>query len=154
MVNLNLLPHNKQNGIALPLTLILLFAMTLLGIATLRTTTIEQNMSAKSRFRQVAFNAAAPTLRDAELNIQTLTGNGRRNICFTSTGGRVFSEPSNIRQSTSELCQAGPNGGFCIPTQYNSQVNPNFGDTLERWEDPALDVFNVCLLYTSPSPRD
>ena len=106
MVNLNSLPHNKQNGIALPLTLILLFAMTLLGIATLRTTTIEENMSANSRLRQVAFNAAETTLRDAELNIQSLVGTGRRNIFFTSTGGRVFTEPSNIRQSTSELCQA------------------------------------------------
>jgi len=131
----------KQSGIALPLTLILLFAMTLLGIATLRTTTIEENMSANSRLRQVAFNAAETALRDAELSVLSLSNLRRREIFFRS-GNTNFVAPSPLRTSNSESCEGGDNGGFCIPTQFNSENNPSTS-TLERWEDDALDVFNT-----------
>ena len=130
----------KQSGIALPLTLILLFAMTLLGIATLRTTTIEENMSANSRLRQVAFNAAETALRDAELSVLSLSNLRRREIFFRS-GNTNFVAPSPLRTSNSESCEGGDNGGFCIPTQFNSEDNPSTS-RLERWEDDALDVFN------------
>ena len=133
----------NQQGIALPLTLILLFVMTLIGIATLRTTTVEENLSANSRLRQVAFNAAETTLRDAELTILSLANAQKRSLFFSTNAGQ-FTEPSDTRVSLSELCQAGINGGggFCIPSQYNTTLNNVASDELERWEDPALDVFN------------
>jgi len=127
-------PFN-QKGIALPLTLILLFAMTLLGIATLRTTTLEENLSANSRLRQVAFNAAETTLRDAELHVQSLRGNERRALFF-SNGGTEFVGPDDSRPNNGDTCL----DGYCTPAQFNSQAS-TATNGLERWEDPVLNVF-------------
>jgi len=94
-----------------------------------------------SRLRQVAFNAAETALRDAELSVLSLANTDRRELFFSNGNGR-FVAPSDIRVSDSELCQAGPNGGFCIPTQFNTPLNTTSSNVLERWADPALDVFN------------
>ena len=129
----------NQQGIALPLTLILLFAMTLLGIATLRTTTLEENMSANSRLRQIAFNAAESALRNAEYNVLNLRSQERRRLFF-SNGNQEFNEPSPIRRNNGDTCT----NGYCTPLQFTSPVTPTSDYTpgMERWEDPILDVFN------------
>lgn len=135
-----LLMKPKQQGIALPLTLILLFAMTLLGIATLRTTTLEENLSANSRLRQVAFNAAESTLRNAEYNVLNLRSQERRRLFFSS-GNNEFVAPDPTRSNNGDTCI----NGFCTPVQFTSQVTPTTQYTpgMERWEDPILDVFNA-----------
>ena len=129
----------KQQGIALPLTLILLFAMTLLGIATLRTTTLEENMSANSRLRQIAFNAAETTLRDAEYFVLDLRGGARRSLFFSS-GNITFRAPDDTRANNGDTCV----NGFCTPLQFTSPATPidQYTPGMQRWEDPILDVFN------------
>lgn len=129
----------KQRGIALPLTLILLFAMTLLGIATLRTTTLEENMSANSRLRQVAFNAAESALRNAEYNVLNLRSLQRRQLFF-SEGNDQFVAPDSTRVNNGDTCS----NGYCTPLQFTSEATPTniYTPGLERWEDPLLDVFN------------
>ena len=131
----------KQQGIALPLTLILLFAMTLLGIATLRTTTLEENMSANSRLRQIAFNAAETTLRDAEYFVLDLGDGDARRELFFSSGVVTFREPDDSRANNGDTCL----GGLCIPLQFTSPATPidQYTPGMERWEDPILDVFNT-----------
>jgi len=131
--------NSKQQGIALPLTLILLFAMTLLGIATLRTTTLEENMSANSRLRQIAFNAAESALRNAEYNVLNLRSQERRRLFFTS-GNQEFNEPASTRVNNGDTCT----NGYCTPLQFTSPLTSTTDYTpgMERWEDPILDVFN------------
>lgn len=122
--------HTKQSGLALPLTLILLFAMTLIAIATLRTTTMEENMTANSRLRQIAFNAAETALVEATDVVNDLRNRRAR---FIGDGTLVFPDP--LVANLGDLCT----DGYCTPAKYNSPVSaaPNG----ERWEDTTLNVW-------------
>ena len=125
--------YQRQQGVALPIALILLFVMTLVAIATLRTTTLEENMTASSRLRQTAFNAAETALTEAENVFINLRGTDRRELFF----GNGFVTPSDTRPNVGDTCT----NGFCVPAQFNSPVStPANG---ERWEDPDLDVWNT-----------
>lgn len=130
--------RRDQSGIALPLTLILLLAMTLVAIATLRTTTLEENMTANSRLRQIAFNAAETALREAETAVLELntTGGGVRRQFF----GNVFIGPKGNPSIPGDTCT----GGYCTPARFTGDPDnpPAVLPTSERWEDPALDVWN------------
>lgn len=120
----------NQKGIALPVTLILLFVLTLIGVATLRTSTFEESMAANSRLRQVAFNAAETTLSAAEATIvEELTGKSRRFRFFGQ--GNV----TPIASSPGNTCDE----GYCIPAKHNLPLP----SPVERWEDPALNVWET-----------
>lgn len=56
----------RQRGVALVVVLILLLVMTLLGLASLRGTLMEERMSAGSYDRSLSFQAAEAALREAE----------------------------------------------------------------------------------------
>lgn len=132
---------SNQRGIALPLTLILLFVMTLIAIVMLRVTTVEENMSASSRLRQIAFNAGESTLTEAERFVRSLNGERRRSLFFGNNDTPGSGEESIIRpdpniKNKGDTC----NDGYCTPAKYTSlaSVQPQG----ERWEDPLLDVWN------------
>lgn len=55
-----------QRGVVLAVVLILLLVMTLLGLASLRGTVMEERMSASQYDRSLSFQAAAAALREAE----------------------------------------------------------------------------------------
>ena len=56
----------KQKGVALITTLFLLLLMIIIGMAGMRTTTLEEKMSANLRDKTVAFQAAESALKEAE----------------------------------------------------------------------------------------
>lgn len=60
-----------QQGIALVVVLILLLVMTLLGIASLRGTLVEERMSAATYDRGLGFQSAEAALREAEALVAT-----------------------------------------------------------------------------------
>jgi len=129
---------SRQAGIALPLTLILLLVMTLIAVATLRTTTLEENMSANNRLRQVAFNAAESALTEAERVVRNLTGQRRRDLFF----GNGIIAPDPAVANTGDTCD----DGFCTPAKFTSPaaaIQPSDPPQNERWNDPRLDVWNT-----------
>jgi len=137
----------KQKGIALPLTLILLLAMTLIAVATLRTTTLEENMTANTRLRQIAFYAAETVLREAEIGVgefvqrargrQALGGDGLRSSIF---GAGIIVPNIN---APGDLCEAGDFGGYCTPAIHTYSEFGIPRPEAERWEDDSLDVWNT-----------
>ena len=60
---------NRQRGVALVIILLLLLVMTLLGLASLRGTLMEERMSAGSYDRSLSFQGAEAALREAEASI-------------------------------------------------------------------------------------
>lgn len=56
----------RQRGVSLVIVLVLLVAMSLLGIAILRSTAMQERMSANLRDRSLAFQAAEAALRHAQ----------------------------------------------------------------------------------------
>jgi type IV pilus assembly protein PilX len=61
--------HNRQSGAALVVSLLILLVMTLIGVSSMQTTTMEEKMASNTRERQQAFEAAEAALRAAELHI-------------------------------------------------------------------------------------
>jgi len=141
----------RQQGAALPFTLILLLVMTLIAIATLRTTTLEENMSANSRLRQIAFNAGESALVEAEKVVRSLRGQRRRSLFFgmerdpldqTVVNG---ADPLDIIAPDPSIENKGDTcvDGFCTPAKYTSRATASTPPLFERWEDPNLDVWNT-----------
>jgi type IV pilus assembly protein PilX len=62
----------RQRGVALFIALVVLLIITILGVAGLQTTTLEERMAAASRDRDIAFQAAESALSQAEAFIETL----------------------------------------------------------------------------------
>lgn len=84
--------RSAQRGVSLLVALIMLLMMTLLGLAVLRNTTLEERMSANMLDRTYQFQAAESGLREAEALIVagsvTVPGSGCSNgVCATPTAG-------------------------------------------------------------------
>lgn len=65
-------PRVRERGVALIVVLILLLIVTLLGLASLRGTLLEERMSANLYDRSLAFQAAESALREAELQLSAV----------------------------------------------------------------------------------
>lgn len=59
--------NKKQDGVVLVVSLIMLLLMTLLGVAAMNTSLLEEKMAGNSRDLELAFQAAETGLRDGEL---------------------------------------------------------------------------------------
>jgi type IV pilus assembly protein PilX len=75
------LSRNNQRGVALLVALVFLIVLTLLGLATMRGTTLQERMAGGSRDYNIALQAAEAALRDAELD---LSGLGTRPVSYGS----------------------------------------------------------------------
>lgn len=62
--------HRSQSGASLIVVLILLVVMTILGLAVMRTTLLEERMSANMYDRSLAFQQAESALREAEAAVR------------------------------------------------------------------------------------
>lgn len=125
---INFRVHTYQQGLALPMTLILLLVMTLLGVTALRITTMEESMVGDARLREIAFNAAETTLRFAENKLVSENLNLRTKVFTNSNTPSVDPEPG-------DSCV----GGYCIASNHHTSSTPANG---ERWIDPTLDVWS------------
>ena len=65
-------PKAKQRGAVLIVSLMLLIIMTLIGVTSMRTTTLQEKMSGNTRDNMLAFQAAETTLLDAENFIENI----------------------------------------------------------------------------------
>ena len=115
-------PPHRQRGAALVIGLIFLVLLTLIGVAAMQATTLEERMAGNNRDRNVAFQATEVTLRDGELDIvcrnATRTGPCTRTMPISGLTG--FNQ-----NCTNGLCYKA--GGFTTPV----------------WQDPSLKTAKV-----------
>ncbi len=91
----------NQSGASLIVVLILLLVMTLLGLAVLRTTLLEERMSANLYDRSLSFQAAETALREAEAAIQQAhLGNATIGFDCSAVGAVCPSVPTNAVTGT------------------------------------------------------
>lgn len=64
---------NKQKGVVLIMSMVILFAMTLIGITSMNTTSLEKRIASNNKDRQVAFQAAEAALRQGERDVNDPT---------------------------------------------------------------------------------
>lgn len=62
----------KQSGVALFISLVLLLVLTIIGVSSVQTTSLEVRMTRNEHDSVLAFQAAESALRDAEAQIETL----------------------------------------------------------------------------------
>ena len=64
--HLSLPMPSRQRGVVLIIALIILLALTIIGVSGMSTTSMQERMSANTRDRQIAFQAAEAALREGE----------------------------------------------------------------------------------------
>lgn len=69
MMNKQLVTAKHQSGVVLVISLIMLLALTLIGVTSSSVTGLQEKMAANSKDVNLAFQAAEATLRDVEANI-------------------------------------------------------------------------------------
>jgi type IV pilus assembly protein PilX len=87
-----LLSSGNQKGVALFMSLVMLLILTILGLSSVQTTTLQERMSRNSRDSNLAFQAAESALRDGEdilegLNALTLFDAGTKGYFFEKDPG-------------------------------------------------------------------
>lgn len=88
-------PRSRQRGVALAVALILLVVVTLVGLAAVSGTLMQQKMSANFYDRQVAFQSTEAAMRQAALAVQAATGTAPAGFfdCSSSSGNVCQSNP-------------------------------------------------------------
>jgi len=74
--------HTGQSGATLVIAMLMLLILTVLGIASMQVTRMEERMAGNSRDVNLAFQGAEAGLRDAEEGLRVLTG--RPNTCIAA----------------------------------------------------------------------
>lgn len=99
----------RQAGSALMVVLILLLVMTLLGLAVIRSTLLEERMSANLYDRSLAFQSTEFALRQAEEAIKSSVLNSLSigYNCSASSGNTCAAIPSNAFTGNVSGCAAG-----------------------------------------------
>lgn len=82
-------PHH-QRGAVLIVSLMMLLIMTIIGVSSMQSSTMEEKMASNSRDRNVGFQSAEVALREAEVFIDALVTTGN----FDNTDG-LYSDFSN-----------------------------------------------------------
>lgn len=129
------LTKNKQSGVVLIISLIILTVLTAIGVTSMQNSSLELKMISSAHDRNVAFEAAETALTRIEEEITTsppqlehLYNNCNGNKCFNSA-------------CNSGLCFAGEfNNAFEKSHCYIS--DPDTTDRKDFWKDPAIDVWN------------
>jgi type IV pilus assembly protein PilX len=114
--------QSRERGVALIVALVLLIVVTLLGVAGLRTVTLEEKMAAATYDRNIAFQAAEAALRIGESIAETQSKLAQPNSGFPT----YTDSDDNCPATWVNNC----NNGLCsIPDK----------DCTPRWEDPSFD---------------
>jgi type IV pilus assembly protein PilX len=110
-------PRSRQGGIALVVAMILLIVITLVGLAAVRGTVMQQKMTANFYDRQLAFQASEAALRLAEATVPAGTPQGSFRNCspiatpLINCPADPFSNPATLA-ATPALIVPVPQGTF------------------------------------------
>ena len=130
-----------QRGVALLVALILLVVISLVGIAAIRGTIMQQKMAANQYDRQIAFQSAEAALRAAKLRIASNPGDIARHCRTSSTVclSSPFNDPNLPANSIHDVAKGTADGEFTAATVAAGQpqyVIENMGN----WADPTADT--------------
>lgn len=95
---------SSQRGAVLVIALLFLVILTMLGVSSMTTTTLEEKMAGNARDYNLALQAAEAALRDAERDI--------RNVAAISTFTAVRTSPISGATDFDASCT----NGLCLPT--------------------------------------
>lgn len=152
--------HNKQQrGATLIVSLVILAVVTLLGVASMRSSTLQLTMSASARDRAVAFQAAESALAEVEAmlkqtpslyNVKNFLSNctGAPNGCFDATcsGGLCFTGRFDATDTKRDCSLANAAGQMMHPWTME--------DAWEQKEGGTGEKFNTVNIARTSNPED
>jgi type IV pilus assembly protein PilX len=94
----------RERGTVLIVTLMFLIVLTLLGLSTMRGTTLEERMAGNSRDYNTALQAAEAALRDAEADLKGTGTSVLRTVTVTSFPVNLIGTATPSGCNTSGLC--------------------------------------------------
>lgn len=129
------LTRQGQRGAVLLVTLVLLLVVTLLGVGTISSTTLELKMASNNQQRQLVFQAAEAALVAAEKQLQF--------------GGVPLTAVQDCASGSSGCYEETCAGGLCFngtyaagDDQWDCTLDTSSPPPEKPWRDSALDVFN------------
>lgn len=115
----------QQHGMVIILALVILLILSILGISSMSSSTLQERMSANTRDRHVAFQAAEVALRAAEREIEAGLN--------PPTGTTAAQANSFSTQCLNGLCNCYINTATC----FSNSATSNY------WNDATIDVWNT-----------
>lgn len=106
MNNISSSSIGKQAGASLIVALILLLILTMIGVAGMQDTTLQEKMVGNTRDRNLAFQAAEAALRGGEKFLQSATLPG-----FSNSGGLINKDYPGLRPGSPDFWDAYPWSG-------------------------------------------
>jgi type IV pilus assembly protein PilX len=109
-------PLKRQRGVALIVALILLVVMTLVGLAGMRTVTLQEKMTASTFDRSLAFQAAESALREAEAVVEAAATHPIPAAVLPATGTNKprWEDPATVWITATPVA----NGSITVPPEY------------------------------------
>lgn len=107
-----------QRGVALFMSLVMLLIITVLGLSSVQTTTLQERMARNSRDVNLAFQSAESAIKDAEEFVETFNNLDDFNAANANANGLYFevayNQPSNW--DSSQIDWNAANGYITAPT--------------------------------------
>lgn len=107
---LNLSSYQKQKGVALAISLIMLLMLTIIGISNMESTIMEEKMAGNIIDRNRALQAAEAALRDGERTIEKAGSDIHKKV-FYNAG---VDDSNKTANNDGDSCL----NGFCTPTEH------------------------------------
>jgi type IV pilus assembly protein PilX len=134
-------PASHQRGVALVVALILLLVITLVGLAAVRGTIMQQKMASNMYDRQVAFQSAEAAMRAAALRIAANPGDAARNC----QAGGVICPANPFNDSTLPASKiftvaSGTDAGQFTASSLMASKPQYVVENMGNWYDPVSDT--------------
>jgi Tfp pilus assembly protein PilX len=120
---MNTKPQTREEGFSLVVALLLLVALTIVGVASMRNVTLQQKMTNNMYFRSVAFNESYATLRLAQQEsfdafggvsgvLDSCSSSNPRNLCLTNGLSSFAAMAEDAAWLNAQTAPAELNNGF------------------------------------------
>lgn len=129
----------RQHGVALIISLLFLLVIVLLGVASIRTTTLEERMAGNAGDYNIAFQAAESALRDAEEFIETQPDLQ----LFDNTGGLLSIDQNEPTQVFSAVHWTAANSKAYSDTIEYVATTPRYRIKIRLANEPESNTLNI-----------
>lgn len=138
--NLSASSH-RQRGVALVVALLLLIVITLVGLAAVRGTIMQQRMAANQFDRQIAFQSAEAAMRAAQALVASNPGDIARNCQAGGVycQGNPFDDP-NLDQSKIISVASGTGAGQFTKSSLATSQPQYVIENMGNWYDPSTST--------------
>jgi type IV pilus assembly protein PilX len=131
--------QHKQTGVALFMSLIMLLIITVLGLSSVKTTTLQERMARNARDSNLAFLAAESALKDAEAMIEG----------FNTLDGDFGIDP---KEANPRQCLASPLAGSGLYYELDYNCQPNW-ETVDWEGDSGFITSTVVVEGVNSQPK-